>query len=168
MLFRCRMNSSEDRAGSKISQGLLACNVLCMAFLRQDSFVQRPRHACHSDNVNQHASCVSIKGWDFGSLYLQLVCRCTLSLAGRACDNAFIASCLTAQVVVIDVRAMGRKGGNQHRKLVVDRALATKDQDNERFYKNLRARFDRRVHTAQVQQLVTRDIDISSGSCYFE
>ncbi|KAK9906410.1 hypothetical protein WJX75_001426 [Coccomyxa subellipsoidea] len=47
------------------------------------------------------------------------------------------------KVVVIDVRAMGRKSGNQHRKLVVDRALATKDQDNEQFYKNLRARFDR-------------------------
>lgn len=50
---------------------------------------------------------------------------------------------LAVQVVVIDVRAMGRKGGNEHRKLVVDRALATKDQDNERFYRNLRARFDR-------------------------
>ncbi|CAL8462536.1 g2069 [Coccomyxa elongata] len=47
------------------------------------------------------------------------------------------------KVVVIDVRAMGRKGGSEHRKLVVDRALATKDQDNERFYRNLRARFDR-------------------------
>lgn len=44
---------------------------------------------------------------------------------------------------MVDVRAMGRKGGNQHRKLVVDRALATQDQDNERFYKNLRARMDR-------------------------
>ncbi len=50
---------------------------------------------------------------------------------------------IAVQVVVIDVRSMGRKGGSEHRKLVVDRALATKDQDNERFYRNLRARFDR-------------------------
>lgn len=47
------------------------------------------------------------------------------------------------QVVVVDVRELGRKSGNLHRKLVVERALRTKDQDNERFYKNLRARMER-------------------------
>ena len=47
------------------------------------------------------------------------------------------------QVVVVDVRELGRKSGNLHRKLVVDRALKTKDQDNERFYKKLRARMER-------------------------
>jgi hypothetical protein len=46
-------------------------------------------------------------------------------------------------VVVVDVRALGRKHGYEHRKLIVDRALQTKDQDNEQFYRNLRARFDR-------------------------
>ena len=47
------------------------------------------------------------------------------------------------QVVVVDVRELGRKSGNVHRKLVVERALRTKDQDNERFYTNLRSRMQR-------------------------
>ena len=47
------------------------------------------------------------------------------------------------QVIVVDVRALGRKDGREHRKLVVDRALKTGDQDNEAFYRSLRARFDR-------------------------
>ena len=51
---------------------------------------------------------------------------------------------LTAlQVVIVDVRALGRKSGNAHRKLVVERALRTKDQDNETFYSSLRARMQR-------------------------
>lgn len=53
---------------------------------------------------------------------------------------------LTAlQVVIVDVRALGRKSGNAHRKLVVERALRTKDQDNETFYSSLRARMQRSV-----------------------
>ena len=47
------------------------------------------------------------------------------------------------QVVLVDVRELGRKSGNLHRKLVVERALRTKDQDNERFYQSLRARMER-------------------------
>ena len=53
---------------------------------------------------------------------------------------------LTAlQVVIVDVRSLGRKSGNAHRKLVVERALRTKDQDNETFYSSLRARMQRSV-----------------------
>ena len=48
-----------------------------------------------------------------------------------------------AQVIVVDVRALGRKEGREQRKLVVDRALNSGEQDNEYFYRNLRARFDR-------------------------
>ena len=47
------------------------------------------------------------------------------------------------QVVVVDVRELGRKSGNVHRKLIVERALRTKDQDNERFYSSLRSRMQR-------------------------
>ncbi|CAK0753548.1 hypothetical protein CVIRNUC_002229 [Coccomyxa viridis] len=47
------------------------------------------------------------------------------------------------KVVLVDVRELGRKSGNLHRKLVVERALRTKDQDNERFYQSLRARMER-------------------------
>ena len=55
-----------------------------------------------------------------------------------ACDV-----CAWQQVVLVDVRELGRKSGNLHRKLVVERALRTKDQDNERFYQSLRARMER-------------------------
>ena len=44
---------------------------------------------------------------------------------------------------MVDVRELGRKSGNVHRKLIVERALRTKDQDNERFYSSLRSRMQR-------------------------
>ena len=50
---------------------------------------------------------------------------------------------MNLQVVVVDVRALGRKSGNAYRKLVVDRALPTKDQDNAAFYSSLRGRMQR-------------------------
>ena len=61
-----------------------------------------------------------------------------VSLLKTACDV-----CAWQQVVLVDVRELGRKSGNLHRKLVVERALRTKDQDNERFYESLRARMER-------------------------
>ncbi|KAK9861391.1 hypothetical protein WJX84_002559, partial [Apatococcus fuscideae] len=47
--------------------------------------------------------------------------------------------------VVVDTRQLGRKtkASKEARQLLVDQALATKDQDNERFTRKLRARFDR-------------------------
>ena len=47
------------------------------------------------------------------------------------------------QVIVVDVRALGRKEGREQRRLVVERALRSGEQDNEAFYRNLRARMDR-------------------------
>ncbi len=49
---------------------------------------------------------------------------------------------------MVDVRALGRKEGREHRKLVVDRALKSAEQDNEGFYRKLRARFDRRARAS--------------------
>lgn len=51
--------------------------------------------------------------------------------------------------VVVDTRQLGRKSkaSKEARQLLVDQALATKDQDNERFTRKLRARFDRCPHT---------------------
>ena len=47
--------------------------------------------------------------------------------------------------VVVDTRRLGRKtkASKEARQLLVDKALATKDQDNERFTRKLRARFER-------------------------
>ncbi len=47
--------------------------------------------------------------------------------------------------IVVDTRQLGRrtKASKEARQLLVDQALATKDQDNERFTRKLRARFDR-------------------------
>ena len=44
---------------------------------------------------------------------------------------------------MVDVRALGRKEGREQRRLVVERALRSGEQDNEAFYRNLRARMDR-------------------------
>lgn len=68
-----------------------------------------------------------------------------------ACDV-----CAWQQVVLVDVRELGRKSGNLHRKLVVERALRTKDQDNERFYQSLRARMERCTCSPPCSLLVNR------------
>ena len=79
--------------------------------------------------------------------------RCPLTLPGHTDNSAQMGDitmlktacdvCVWQQVVLVDVRELGRKSGNLHRKLVVERALRTKDQDNERFYQSLRARMER-------------------------
>ena len=51
--------------------------------------------------------------------------------------------CALRQVIVVDVRALGRKEGREQRRLVVERALRSGEQDNEAYYRNLRARMDR-------------------------
>ena len=61
-----------------------------------------------------------------------------VSMLKTACDVS-----VWRQVVLVDVRELGRKSGNLHRKLLVERALRTKDQDNERYYQSLRARMER-------------------------
>ncbi|KAK9816709.1 hypothetical protein WJX72_004056 [[Myrmecia] bisecta] len=49
------------------------------------------------------------------------------------------------EAVVIDISKLGQRtdSARQHRERIVDKALATKDQDNERLYTKLKQRFDR-------------------------
>ena len=49
------------------------------------------------------------------------------------------------QATVVDIRTLGSRKSSKERQLVVDAALATRDQDNERFLKLLRARMDRQA-----------------------
>ena len=53
------------------------------------------------------------------------------------------ADSLEKEVHVVDLRRLGSRQSAKERQLIVDHALATRDQDNARFLTKLRGRMDR-------------------------